>query len=148
MIAGPCKNEKVQKSAYFGWLDSYCSANQGYPDIILVVYSAIVQQPRDIIYVVNIVIVQQPRDIIFVVYIVIVQQPRDIISVVKIVIVQQPRASQLVSFLQPFKPTLWILVLVSVKVSPANRGSPCWTSINFRTVCIYWIRVIYFAFSL
>ena len=29
---------------------------------------------------------------------------------------QQPRASQLVSFLQPFKYTLWILVLVSVKV--------------------------------
>ena len=29
---------------------------------------------------------------------------------------QQPRASQLVSFLQPFKYTLWILVLISVKV--------------------------------
>jgi len=29
---------------------------------------------------------------------------------------RQPRASQLVSFLQPFKYTLWILVLVSVKV--------------------------------
>ena len=29
---------------------------------------------------------------------------------------QQPRASQLVSFLQPFKSTLWVLVLVSVKV--------------------------------
>ena len=29
---------------------------------------------------------------------------------------QQPRASQLVSFLQPFKPTLWVLVLVSVHV--------------------------------
>ncbi|XP_023346842.1 glutamate [NMDA] receptor subunit 1 [Eurytemora carolleeae] len=29
---------------------------------------------------------------------------------------RQPRASQLVSFLQPFKPTLWVLVLVSVKV--------------------------------
>merc|ERR1719192_3111697 len=29
---------------------------------------------------------------------------------------RQPRASQLVSFLQPFKSTLWVLVLVSVKV--------------------------------
>lgn len=29
---------------------------------------------------------------------------------------QQPRASQLVSFLQPFKSTLWVLVLVSVHV--------------------------------
>ena len=31
-------------------------------------------------------------------------------------IFQQPRASQLVSFLQPFKSTLWVLVLVSVHV--------------------------------
>ena len=30
---------------------------------------------------------------------------------------RQPRASQLVSFLQPFKSTLWILVLVSVNIS-------------------------------
>ena len=29
---------------------------------------------------------------------------------------RQPRASQLVSFLQPFKSTLWILVLVSVNI--------------------------------
>ena len=29
---------------------------------------------------------------------------------------RQPRASQLVSFLQPFKSTLWVLVLVSVHV--------------------------------
>ena len=28
---------------------------------------------------------------------------------------RQPRASQLVSFLQPFKSTLWVLVLVSVR---------------------------------
>ena len=31
-------------------------------------------------------------------------------------LLQQPRASQLVSFLQPFKSTLWVLVLVSVHV--------------------------------
>ena len=35
-------------------------------------------------------------------------------------IFQQPRASQLVSFLQPFKYTLWILVLVSVKVTTVS----------------------------
>ena len=29
---------------------------------------------------------------------------------------RQPRASQLVSFLQPFKSTLWVLVLVSVRI--------------------------------
>ena len=34
----------------------------------------------------------------------------------KIIYLQQPRASQLVSFLQPFKSTLWVLVLVSVHV--------------------------------
>ena len=32
---------------------------------------------------------------------------------------RQPRASQLVSFLQPFKSTLWILVLVSVNICSA-----------------------------
>ena len=35
---------------------------------------------------------------------------------VQFVFFQQPRASQLVSFLQPFKSTLWVLVLVSVHV--------------------------------
>ena len=35
---------------------------------------------------------------------------------------RQPRASQLVSFLQPFKSTLWILVLVSVNIC---TGGPC-----------------------
>ena len=34
----------------------------------------------------------------------------------KLVLLQQSRASQLVSFLQPFKYTLWFLVLVSVHV--------------------------------
>ena len=33
-----------------------------------------------------------------------------------LIFLKQPRASQLVSFLQPFKSTLWVLVLVSVKV--------------------------------
>ena len=44
---------------------------------------------------------------------------------------QQPRASQLVSFLQPFKPTLWVLVLVSVKViHPHYASGPQQTFIN------------------
>ena len=43
--------------------------------------------------------------------------PLNHLHVINIMIkLQQPRASQLVSFLQPFKYTLWILVLVSVKV--------------------------------
>ena len=33
---------------------------------------------------------------------------------------RQPRASQLVSFLQPFKSTLWVLVLVSVRIDLDN----------------------------
>ena len=33
---------------------------------------------------------------------------------------RQPRASQLVSFLQPFKSTLWVLVLVSVRIDFDN----------------------------
>ena len=33
---------------------------------------------------------------------------------------RQPRASQLVSFLQPFKSTLWVLVLVSVRIDFEN----------------------------
>ena len=33
---------------------------------------------------------------------------------------RQPRASQLVSFLQPFKSTLWVLVLVSVRIIFGN----------------------------
>ena len=55
---------------------------------------------------------------------------------------QQSRASQLVSFLQPFKYTLWFLVLVSVHVVALclyllDRFSPFGRWVLQRSVIIY-----------